>query len=125
MTPEEILEVDAKRNHPPGTVAGHLMADINDELRKGGSIVRQGNVLIVFRALKPGVIEHHSFSADTPQNLRAANIALWKMLKKAGAKTAQTSYENPKINELLKSAMGEFNIKITKAGDRYTAKVTL
>ena len=69
MTPDEILEIDAKRNHPPGTVAGHLMADINDELRLGGQIVQEGDVLIVFRGVEPGVVEHHSFNADTPQNL--------------------------------------------------------
>jgi hypothetical protein len=47
MTPDEILEIDAKRNHPPGTVAGNLKADINDELRQGGDIVQVCNVLIV------------------------------------------------------------------------------
>ena len=101
MTPDEILEIDAKRNHKPGTTAGHLRADINDELRQGGGVVQEGNVLIVYRAVEPGVIEHHSFNADTPQNLSNANKALWRMLKKAGAKIARTRYQNPRISALL------------------------
>jgi hypothetical protein len=125
MTPNEILEIDAKRNHPVGTLAGHLKAHINDELRQGGDIVQEGNVLIVFRAVEPGVVEHHSFNADTPQNLLKANMALWRMLKKSGAKIARTEYQNPKINELLKQAMGEFNISIKQDGEFFIAEVRL
>lgn len=125
MTPDEILEIDAKRNHPPGTLAGNLRADINDELRQGGDIVQQGNVLIVFRAVEPGVVEHHSFNADTPQNLLEANKALWRMLKKAGAKIARTQYTNPKINELLEMARDEFDISITEEGNMFVSKVRL
>jgi hypothetical protein len=125
MTPDEILEIDAKRNHPPGTLAGNLRADINDELRQGGDIVQQGNVLIVFRAVEPGVVEHHSFNADTPQNLLEANKALWRMLKKAGAKIARTQYTNPKINELLEMARDEFDISITEEGNMFVSEVRL
>lgn len=125
MTPDEILEIDAKRNHPPGTLVGHLRADINDELRQGGDIVQQGNVLIVFRAIEPGVVEHHSFNADTPQNLLEANKALWRMLKKAGAKIARTQYINPKINELLEMAKDEFDISITEDGNMFVSEVRL
>lgn len=125
MTPEEILEVDARRNHPPGTEAGHLMADINDEIRQGGDVVQIGNVLIVYRAVEPGVVEHHSFNADTPKNLSDANKKLWRMLKKAGAKVARTTYQNPKISQLLEGLMGEFDISITETGDGFVAEVRL
>jgi hypothetical protein len=125
MTPNEILEIDAKRNHPPGTTVGELITDINDELRRGGSIVQEGNVLIVYRTVEPGVVEHHSFNADTPQNLSKANKALWRMLKKAGAKIARTEYQNPKINTLLEQIMDEFDISITQDGDMYVAEVRL
>lgn len=125
MTPDEILEVDAKRNHPPGTLAGHLRADINDELRKGGDIIQQGNVLILYRAVEPGIVEHHSFNADTPQNLIKANVALWGMLKKAGAKIARTSYDNPKINSLFDVLRNDFDISITESDGRFTAEVRL
>ena len=125
MTPKEILEIDAQRNHPPGTTAGNLMADINDELRAGGDIVQEGNVLIVYRAVEPGVVEHHSFNADTAQNLSNANKALWRMLKKAGAKIARTRYQNPKISALLEALIPEFDISITKDGDVFVAEVRL
>lgn len=125
MTPDEILEIDAKRNHPPGTVAGNLKADINDELRRGGDIVQIGNVLIVYRAVEPGVVEHHSFNADTPKNLSDANKKLWRLLKKAGAKVARTTYSNPKISQLLEAAMGEFDISITETGGGFVAEVRL
>jgi hypothetical protein len=125
MTPKEILEIDAQRNHPPGTTAGDLIADINDELRAGGDIVQEGNVLIVYRAVEPGVVEHHSFNADTAQNLSNANKALWRMLKKAGAKIARTRYQNPKISALLEALIPEFDISITKDGDVFVAEVRL
>jgi hypothetical protein len=125
MTPDEILEIDAKRNHPPGTVAGNLKADINDELRQGGDIVQIGNVLIVYRAVEPGVVEHHSFNADTPKNLSDANKKLWQMLKKAGAKVARTTYQNPKISQLLEALMDEFDISIKQDGEFFIAEVRL
>ncbi len=125
MTPQEILEIDAKRNHRPGTTAGHLMADINDELRQGGSVVQIGNVLIVYRAVEPGVVEIHSFNADTPQNLFNANKSLVLMLKKAGAKIVRTRYQNPKISELFQAAMGTFDISITEENGIFTAEVRL
>lgn len=125
MTPNEILEIDAQRNHPPGTVAGELRAFINDEVREGGDIFQQGNVLILFRAVEPGVVEHHSFNADTPQNLIKANVALWEMLKKSGAKIARTSYENPKINSLFDVLKNDFDISITELDGRFTSEVRL
>jgi len=125
MTPDEILEIDAKRNHPPGTVAGNLIAEINDELRLGGQIVQEGDVLIVFRGVGPGVVEHHSFNADTPENLIKANKALWRMLKKAGAKVARTQYQNPKVSALFESVMPEFDVSITKENGQFVAEVRL
>ena len=125
MTPDEILEIDAKRNHPPGTLAGHLRADINDELRQGGGIVQEGDALILYRAVEPGVVEYNIFNADTPTNLVKANKVLWRTLKKAGAKVARTRYQNPKISALLKSAIPEFDISITKTSDWFIAEVRL
>jgi hypothetical protein len=125
MTPEEILEIDAQRNHPPGTTVGDLIAMINDELNEGGDIVQEGNVLIVYRGVGDGVVEHHSFNADTPKNLFNANVAFWKMMQKVGASKARTTYQNPKINELLEIAKLEFDISITEEGGFFTAEVRL
>jgi hypothetical protein len=125
MTPDEILEIDAKRNHPEGTSAGNLRADINEELENGGDLVQHGNTLIVYRGMGDGVVEHHSFNADTPDNLLNANMAFWRMLKKANAKIARTTYENPKINDLLEIAKEEFDINIKQEGSLFTAEVRL
>jgi hypothetical protein len=125
MTPKEILQIDAERNHPPGTTVGDLITNINNEIRAGGDIIQQGNTLIVYRGIGDGVVEHHSFNADTAKNLLNANIAFWKMMQKAGASKAQTTYQNPKINELLEIAKLEFDISITEDGGFFTAEVRL
>jgi hypothetical protein len=125
MTPEEILEIDAQRNHPPGTTVDDLITMINDELSEGGDIIQEGNTLIVYRGIGDGVVEHHSFNADTAKNLLNANIAFWKMMQKVGASKAMTTYQNPKINELLEIAKLEFDISITEEGGIFTAEVRL
>jgi hypothetical protein len=93
MTPDEILEVDAKRNHPPGTVAGHLRAEINNELRNKGQIVQQGNTLVVFRTAKPDTAEYHCFNADTPENLVKNVMAVWKLLEKMGERNESSKFD--------------------------------
>jgi hypothetical protein len=125
MTPKQIIEIDAKRNHPAGTTASELIALINEDLEKGGEVVQEGKVLIAFRAISEGVVETHSFNAGTPQELLEANKSLWRKLKSSGFKVVQTEYDNPKINELLKSARVEFDISITKKDDGFVMKVRL
>jgi len=126
MTLEEILDADVKRNYPPGTDVGELIANINDELRQGGELTRHNNTVIVYRPVEPGIVEHHSFNADTPQNLLDANVKLWEFLQKAKAKEAYTTYTNPKINDLLKQVPDKFKISIDQDPDGvFTAKVAL
>lgn len=125
MTPDEILEVDVKRNQPFGVKVGNLIAQINDHLRNGGNVVQDGNVLIVYSAKTPGEIEYHTFNADTPENLYKAVRKFMLMLKKAGAKTAFTTYENEKINKLFELGKKEFDIEITQDGDVFTSVVRL
>jgi hypothetical protein len=125
MTPEEILEVDAKRNHPPGTTVEDLITDINDELREGGDLVQEGNVLIVYRAVEPGVVEFHTFNADTPQNLYGAVRELFLMLKQVGCEIARTTYENEKISDLFSMGRPEFDISITKEDGYFVAEARL
>jgi hypothetical protein len=125
MTPEEILKVDAKRNHPPGTTVEELITDINDELREGGDLVQENNVLIVYRAVEPGVVEFHTFNADTPQNLYAAVRELFLMLKQVGTEIARTTYENEKISDLFAMGRPEFDISITKEDGYFVAEARL
>lgn len=127
MTPDEILEVDAQRNHPPGVQAGHLRAEINAFLRQRGHIVQQGNTLIMFKGSKNKTdIEYHCFNADTPQGLAENVMKFLVMAKKLGYETATTSYENPKLNELFQTfAPPKYELDIKKTDDGYEAKVRL
>jgi hypothetical protein len=127
MTPAEILEVDAKRNHPPGTKAGNLMAIINEELRGNSQLVQQGNTLILFgNAGGVGNAEFHCFNADTPENLAKNVLKFLEMLQKLGYKTASTPYENAKISDLFKAFIApKHEVKIDKKDGRYVAKVRL
>lgn len=127
MTPAEIIEVDAKRNHPSGTEAGNLTAMINDQLRKNNHLVRQGDTLIVFgNAGGVGNAEFHCFNADTPQNLADNVLKFLEMLKKLGYKTASTPYKNPKISDLFNAFIApKHEVRIDKKDGRYVAKVRL
>ena len=127
MTPAEILEVDAKRNHPPGTKAGNLMAIINEELRGNSHLVQQGDTLIIFKnAGGVGNAEFHCFNADTPENLAKNVLKFFEMLQKLGYKTASTPYENPKISDLFNTLIApKHKVKIDKKDGRYVAKVRL
>jgi hypothetical protein len=125
MTPDEILEIDAARNHPPGTVAGHLKADINENNRQKGSVVQQGNTLVMFRMVTPDTVEFHCFNADSPQNLIRNVEAVLRMFKKIGIAFAETPYANPKVSELFKQISNEFSVEIEEIPDGFLAKVRL
>lgn len=125
MTPDEILEIDARNNHPFGTKAGHLRAQINKATMAGGGLIKEGNVLLLYIPKEPGIVEFHTFNADAPQNLAKAVYALAKVLKRVGAKMMYTTYTNPKISELFKKYSSGFDVKITQDGDIFTAKVRL
>ena len=127
MTPDEILEIDAQRNHEPGTQAGHLRAIINDQLRQKAHLVQQGNTLILFSNSDGDAdVEYHCFNADTPQNLAANVVAFFGMAKKLGYKTATTPYDNPKISELFKQFVPkEFQVEIKRKGSGFEATARL
>ena len=127
MTPDQILEIDAKRNHPEGTSAGNLRAAINEQLRQKGHIIQQGNTLIVFsNADGDKDVEYHCFNADTPENLAANVVKFFGMAKKLGYATATTPYQNPKISELFKAYVPkEFAVSITKTSGGFEAKARL
>lgn len=125
MTPDEILEIDAKRNHPAGTLAGHLRAEINRNIRGGGQVVQQGDTLIAFIAKEKGVVEYHCFNADTPENLAKNVLAFWGMLRKAGAHKAVTPYQNPKISDLLRHFCKPYKVGIQRKGDVFIATTDL
>lgn len=124
MTLEELLAEDTKRHYPRGTEVGEVFSYFNDQVRAGGEVIRQGNSVIVFRPIAEGVVEHHSFNADSTQNLVDFHKKFWRMLDKAGAKMATTTYENPKISKLINSVANEFNVSIIENDDgTFTSEV--
>jgi hypothetical protein len=127
MTPDQILEIDAKRNHPKGTSVGNLRAAINAQLRQKGHIVQQGKTLIVFsNADEDDDVEYHCFNADTPENLAANVMKFFEMAKRLGYATATTSYENPKISELFTTLVSPTHkVEIKKISNGFEAKVRL
>jgi hypothetical protein len=128
MTAEEILAIDAQRNHPPGTVVGNLRAIINQQIKEHkGHLVQQGNTLIVFsNSDGDDDVEYHCFNADTPPNLAANVMKFFELAKKLGYKTATTPYENPKVSELFKQFVAKrYKVDIKRKDGRYEAKARL
>jgi len=121
---KDIIREDVKRHYPSDTNVGEIFAVFNDEIKQGGQVVRQGDAIIVYRPIAKGVIEHHSFNADSSQNLVDFHKKFWRMLEKAGMKMATTTYDNPKISDLINSVKNEFDVSITKNKDwRYVSQV--
>jgi hypothetical protein len=125
MTPDEILEIDAQRNQPPGTVAGHLRAKINDAIRLGGGVFKEGAALLYYIPREAGVVEFHTFNANAPKDLIKLIRTFAETLKQADAKTMFTTYSNEQISKLFQKYGADFDIDITKKGSTYTAKVSL
>ena len=128
MTLDEILEIDAQRNHEPGTEAGHLRALINEQLRENkAEIVQSGNTLIVFSNSDGDAdVEYHCFNADTPPNLAKNVMKFFEMAKKLGYKTATTPYENPKISDLFTQIVAkQYKVDIKRKDGHYEAKARL
>jgi hypothetical protein len=128
MTPDEILEIDAQRNHAPGTKAGNLRALINQQIREHrGELVQSGNTLIVFSNSDGDAdVEYHCFNADTPPNLAANVMKFFEMAKKMGYKTATTPYENPKVSELFTQIVAKkYKVDIKRKDGGYEAKARL
>lgn len=128
MTLDEILEIDAQRNHEPGTEAGHLRALINEQLRENkAEIVQSGNTLIVFSNSDGDAdVEYHCFNADTPPNLAANVMKFFELAKKLGYKTATTPYENPKVSALFNQIIAQkYKVDIKSVDGHYEAKVSL
>jgi hypothetical protein len=124
MTLQELITEDVKRHYPPETVVGEIFALFNNEIKGGSKVVRQGDSIIVYKPIAEGVIEHHSFNADSTKNLVDFHKKFWRMLAKAGIKMATTTYNNPKISDLINSVKNEFDVSITKDNDgRYVSQV--
>jgi hypothetical protein len=125
MTPDEILEIDAKRNYPPGTQAGHLRAAINNNTRKNGGLLQQGNTLVMFRLSGPKKVDFYAFNADTPQNLAKNLEKVFQVFKKLKIERANSPYERQDIREAFKLIAKKFKIETKKEPDGMEVEVVL
>jgi hypothetical protein len=101
------------------------MADINENNEQNGSVVQQGNTLIMFRMISSDTVEFHCFNADSPKNLVKNVEEVLRMFRQLEIKFAETPYTNPQVSDLFKQVSDEFEIKITKTPDGFSAKVRL
>ena len=126
LTDFQILEIDAKRN-PQGVDAPQLKKIIDDAIKnQNASIVRAGDTLILYLKVSNGHAEFHCFNADTAENLVKNVSNFYNVLRKKGFKTAETDYDNPKINDLIIRTISPKNVTIGKGVNQtYLAKVVL
>jgi hypothetical protein len=125
MTPDQILEIDAKRNHPPGTQAGNLRAVINDNTRKNGGLLQQGNTLVMFRLSGPKKVDFYCFNADTTQNFAKNLEAVFRVFKKLKIEKANSPYESPELKEAFNILSKKFKVKTITEPDGVEVEVAL
>jgi hypothetical protein len=126
MTPEEILKIDAKRNHD-GIEVKKLIGYINQEIHSGAQLVQENDTLVLFKSVKDDKAEFHTFNAGSAADL-AKNVKLFlQMLKKMGYKAACTDYDNPLISKLFMTYIDPvYKVNITEnKPNGYHVEVTL
>jgi len=125
MTPNEILKIDAKRNHKDMS-AKDLIDIINREIGLGAHVVREGETLMIFKSTEKDRAEFHCFNADSAANLVKNVMALFVLLRKLGYTYAETPYDNPRVSELIQQTVSAEQVSIKPTSDgRYLAEVTL
>ena len=126
LTDFRILEIDAVRNSQ-GVDADKLREIIEDAIQnKNASVVREGDTLILYLEIRDGHADFHCFNADTADNLVENVSNFYNVLREEGFKTAETSYDNPKINSLIVRTTNPENVKISQGRfHNYLAEVIL
>jgi hypothetical protein len=126
LTDFRILEIDAVRNSQ-GVDAYKLREIIEDAIQnKNASLVREGDTLILYLEIRDGHADFHCFNADTADNLVKNVSNFYNVLREEGFETAETSYDNPKINSLIVRTTNPENVKISQGRfHNYLAEVIL
>ena len=126
LTDFRILEIDAKRNSQ-GVDAYKLQEIIENAIEnEDAALVREGDTLILYLEVRDGHADFHCFNADTADNLVKNVSKFYDVLRKEGFKTAETSYDNQKINNLIVRTTNPENVKIYQGQfHTYLAEVNL
>lgn len=122
MTPSQIIAADAQTNGY-GLSAQDLMGLVLERRNEGWQLTRAKEALFSFHPVdNKGNIEFDVMAAD-PQDVPAACRVFFRMLKKAGAKSAFTTYLNPDLTDAFRRVQG-YKPSFAR-GEEFTMKVRL
>ncbi len=111
MTPDEILEIDAKKNKPKGTTAGQSRFRINRWFESGGQLVQDNKTLFLFVSNGKGEVEVHTYTADNPEGYANSLGVFARLMKGVGAKELVTAFSNrPKLQQFLQGLADKLGI---------------
>lgn len=126
MEPEEILKIDAKRNHG-GIDHRQLIGFINSEVEVGAKLLQEGDTLMLIKTAEDQKAEFHTFNAGSAADLAKNVEGLMRLLKALGYVAAYTEYTNPAISKLFTTYNDDrYKIDVTENEDgSFRAEVAL
>jgi hypothetical protein len=122
MKPSEIIAVDADQNGY-GVSPEELTAMVIERRNEGWQLTQDGDTLFCYITTdNRGTIEFDIMMGN-PQTAPQSCEKFFNMLKKAGAKSAFSTYMNPQLQGIFKSVKG-YKPSFSR-GDEYVIKVRL
>lgn len=125
MTPEEIIAYDLKNNTKSKEPLEKVIAGLNQAMKQGVKVMRQGNTLMMFKKKTNDVVEFHTFNAAHTEELITNIKKLMQLFKKLGFKKAVTTYDKPEITKLFEANKGSYPVTISSKNGLYQAEVSL
>lgn len=100
MTPSEIIAADARhRNLEPHKVLSVVAQIVG---KKVGTILQDGDTVVLLQLLDDSAAQVHLFTVDTPLRLAKALLRIYKTLLQSQLKTLYGKADNPEILDLLR-----------------------
>lgn len=122
MSPEQIIEVDAKRR---GVDPRFLKTGINAAIKEGAHPIRSGNTLFIFASDGKGSVDFRWFTADEGKQFAEEVEEFMRMLKKAKSKKASSKYSYAPANAWFRLVDPRFNAKVTKQNGSFLVEMRL
>lgn len=103
VNPLPIILVSAKKENP-GLDEKKFTAQLGKLLKNpANKLLQVGQSVFLMFIKQPGVIEFHTFSTGTPQQLKQDALAAVQTVKRAGAKHLYTFTSDPRLVKLVQS----------------------
>lgn len=122
MSPEEIIEIDAKRK---GQDPGRIRYVINEYVRQGARTVRAGDTLFLFLGDGKGSVQFMWFTADMEKKFAQQVNEFMRLLKKAKAKRAYTKYFYAPANSWFKLVDPRLQPKVIRKDNYFQTEMRL